>query len=314
MFAIEHISHQGHEAIRLVAPDRSLEATFLPRLGMLGASLLHRGEELLGRTDNLARYASEGSTMGIPLLHPWANRLGGSRYDAAGVPVQLDAGSPLLHLDGNGLPIHGVIGARLPWRVAGLDVALNGCLLRAQLDYDTPELLAVFPFPHRLEQEVRLGTDALTVVTTLAPTGNTVVPVCFGYHPYLTLRGSARAEWRVDAPALRRLVLDERSLPAGREERWPGLAGELDRDYDDGFSGVTDGAEFALAGAGRRIAVTFLEGYAFAQIYAPEGKDFVSFEPMTAPANALVSGDGLTLAEPGALFTASFRISVAAVA
>ena len=61
---------------------------------------------------------------------------------------------------------------------------------------------------------------------------------------------------------------------------------------------------------GRRITVTFLEGYPFAQVYAPPGQDLICFEPMTAPGNALISHDGLRLVPPGEPFTAAFRITV----
>jgi len=61
-----------------------LRAVFLPGRGMLGASLQHRGEELLGRLEDIASFAQSGRTCGIPLLHPWANRLGAMRYRAAG--------------------------------------------------------------------------------------------------------------------------------------------------------------------------------------------------------------------------------------
>ncbi|HQR67558.1 MAG TPA: aldose 1-epimerase, partial [Thermoanaerobaculia bacterium] len=59
----------------------------------------------------------KGSTAGIPLLHPWANRLAGPAYRAAGREVALDPRSLLLHLDANGLPLHGVPWARLAWEV-----------------------------------------------------------------------------------------------------------------------------------------------------------------------------------------------------
>jgi aldose 1-epimerase len=54
----------------------------------------------------------------------------------------------------------------------------------------------------------------------------------------------------------------------------------------------------------------FLEGYPYAQIYAPKGENYVAFEPMTAPTNALVSGEGLRLVEPNGRFRAVFRIRV----
>jgi galactose mutarotase-like enzyme len=109
---------------------------------------------------------------------------------------------------------------------------------------------------------------------------------------------------------MRRLLLDGRRVPTGEEEPYDGLSGTLDRDYDDGFTGVPDGTRFALEGGGRRVEVTFVEGYPFAQVFAPPGQDFVCLEPMTAPANALGSGLGLRVADPGETFRASFRVSV----
>ena len=108
-----------------------------------------------------------------------------------------------------------------------------------------------------------------------------------------------------------RFVLDGRSIPTGAEEPFAGLAGRLDRDYDDGFAGLPSSPVFALAGGGRRLELAFLEGYPYAQVFAPPGKDFVCFEPMTAPTNALRSGHGLVLLAPGAAHAAAFRISVA---
>ena len=99
----------GATAQTLIAGD--LDAIFLPAHGMLGTSLRHKGVEMLRRVEDLDGAAANGSTAGIPLLHPWANRLGTTRYRAAGQEVNLD---PLRrhcsHFDASGLPMHGV-----PW-------------------------------------------------------------------------------------------------------------------------------------------------------------------------------------------------------
>src|SRR6266850_8467203 len=94
-----------------------LEAVFLPSHGMLGASLRHRNIEILRRVEDLEAAAAKGSTAGIPLLHPWANRLAGSQYRAARREVNLDPSSPLLHLDERGLPMHGVPWSLLAWKL-----------------------------------------------------------------------------------------------------------------------------------------------------------------------------------------------------
>src|ERR1700689_98833 len=92
-----------------------LQATFWPAAGMLGTSLRLSGVELLRRVDDLAAARSKGSTAGIPLLYPWANRLGGLQYRAAGRQVSLDPSSPLLHFDDHKLPMHGVTWSQLHW-------------------------------------------------------------------------------------------------------------------------------------------------------------------------------------------------------
>jgi aldose 1-epimerase len=137
------------------------------------------------------------------------------------------------------------------------------------------------------------------------------VPVAFGYHPYLRLPGLARSSWSIAAPLVTRLVLDAQMIPTGEREQAPPAAGELgDRGFDDAYADVPADVEFVLEGGGRRITVTFLEGYPFAQVFAPLDQDVVCFEPMTAPANALASGDGLRLLAPGESHRARFSIAV----
>src|SRR4051812_30969023 len=101
--------------VTLTAPP--LTAMWVPSVGMVGASLRHRDRELLGLRGGLESYRARGSTFGIPLLHPWANRLGGFAYRADGVDVALDAGTPGLHTEEHGLPIHGLVAASPDWRV-----------------------------------------------------------------------------------------------------------------------------------------------------------------------------------------------------
>src|ERR1700730_1169603 len=96
---------EGH-AVRVLRSPAGVEATFAPGVGMIGCSLLHAGEELLAQRGGLTRYAEAGSTMGIPLLHPWANRLHGLEYEVEGTSVRLDPDRSPVRLDPNGLPIH----------------------------------------------------------------------------------------------------------------------------------------------------------------------------------------------------------------
>ena len=106
-----------HRRICTLSSDEAdLHVSFAPELGMLACSMMHAGEELLGQRSGLATNARSGATMGIPLLYPWANRLGGFSYRFAGRTVAIDGGTPL---DDQGLPIHGVIRAVQDWSWTG---------------------------------------------------------------------------------------------------------------------------------------------------------------------------------------------------
>ena len=134
-----------------------VHATFVPGAGMVGASLVHKGDELLWTGAGVRGYAGEREFMGIPFLHPWANRLAAFSYHAGGHEVVLDPASPSLLLDDNGLPIHGVLTASRRWATREPVADEHEARLTATLEFEAPELLAVFPFPHRLELDVRLS-------------------------------------------------------------------------------------------------------------------------------------------------------------
>jgi galactose mutarotase-like enzyme len=311
-YEVSGATRDGHPVRVLVARDAQLRAAFAPGVGMVGCSLEHRGEELLGQRGGLARYAEAGSSMGIPLLHPWANRLAGRRYEAAGRAVELDPERSPLRLDANGLPIHGLLTASPHWELTGEEADEAGARLRARLDFAAhEELTAGFPFPHALEVECALAGRTLSIETTLRATGDVAVPVSFGWHPYLRLPGVPRAQWRATLPVRRRARLDERGIPTGEAEPLGPPAGPLgERDLDELYVELCHPTELVLEGGGRRLELRFEQGYPCAQAYAPTGEEFLCFEPMTAPTNALVSGAGLRFVAPGERYVARFSLSV----
>ncbi|MCV7257645.1 aldose 1-epimerase [Mycobacterium shimoidei] len=282
-------------------------AQFVPDAGMIGTSLTDDGVELLGQRRGLDAYIADAKTMGIPLLYPWANRLGDNTYTAHGKTVTLVPGQGGVRADANGLPIHGVLAGYPNWRV----LAESADEITAELDFGAdPKLLASFPFPHLLAVSVRLADRTLTVRTAVTPTADKAVPSCFGFHPYLQLPDVPRSQWVIETPPLRHLALDERGLPTGQASRQQAAVEPLgDKAFDDGYDEVADGAVFAVSGGGRRIEVHFDRGYPAAQIFAPPGEDVVCFEPMAAPTDALRRGD-YPLARPGDSAVAQFSIRV----
>ena len=277
-----------------------LTATWLPEHGMIGSSLTHDGEELLGQRGGLAAYLAKGSAFGIPLLAPWANRLAGLRYGR----VELD--SELVKRDANGLPKDGVMAGRA-WTVERADETE----LEAHFEFDPP-VLAVFPFPHRLRVSVALASDALTVTTELTATGVVPVPVAFGWHPLFTLPGVPREALEVTVPAARESVLDAQGIPTGADRERVLVDGPLGARTADAEYPAPDG-DFVLRGGGRELRVRFgPPDYPVGHLWAPAKEPFVAWEPMTAPTNALVSGAGLRRVLPGASLAATFSVAVRA--
>jgi aldose 1-epimerase len=305
----------GRSCLVLSGPEEVLRATFLPGLGMVCCSLLHRGEELLAQLGGADAYERRGSTFAIPLLHPYANRLSGWSYALDGHEVTIDPGSSQIHLDPvSGLPIHGLMAGR-HWTVEDARADGDEARLTAGFDFGAhPELLELFPFPHRLSLSASLTDARLSLSVTVTATSVGRVPVSFGFHPYLTLPGSPRESWQLELPVRRRALLDARLLPTGEsEELEPGaLSGPFaERTFDDCFDALEPPpAVFAVSDSRRRVALEFGERYPIAQVYAAEGSQFVCFEPMTAPIAALSSGAGLQWAEPGSSFTAEFSVVV----
>jgi len=282
----------------------ALEATFIPELNLLGTSLRFHGEEFLALPGGLDAYRGLHTT-GLPLLHPWANRLRAWAYSSGRTRVDLHGLD--LHTDGRGHPIHGTMSARDEWSVTELAVRGRIARLRASFDYERPDLLAAFPFPHNLGVTIDVDGVGVSIATTVEPTGRRAVPVSFGYHPYLRLPGAPRSRWTLSMPRRIGIELDGQGIPTGRRLELSAEDAPIGaRTFDDHFE-LERGRVLRLESREHRLSVEYGRGIRYGQIFAPPGKSFVCLEPMTAPTNALVSRT-CPLARPGETFTGRFRI------
>jgi galactose mutarotase-like enzyme len=297
---VEEVRFRGQPGLRVATGG--LAATFLPDLGMTGVSLRCGDREHLALPGGLAALRA-GSTLGLPLLAPWANRLARRHYRAAGVDVDLQ-GLPL-GTDGNGLPIHGVLVGQPGWRIGRCAARADRASFRAALDVDTP----AFPFPHRIELAVTARERRLTIDTTVVPTGRRAVPIAFGWHPYLRLPGTPRRRWRLRLPARTHLALDALGIPTGGEQTEGGAADPIGgRTFDDLYR-LGRQRELALVADDVAISMRAGAGYPYAQVWVPAGRPFAALEPMTSATNSLVDGTA-PVAEPGDAYSAAFDLTI----
>ena len=295
----EECLFQGEPGIKLIAGET--EAIFLPRVGMTGVSLRHRGNEYLDMPGGVAGLRGR-STAGLPLLAPWANRLSSWEYAVGGRRVDLKE-SPVPPRDSNGLPIHGLLLASADWQIDGKRTSRGRARLDASIDVDMPE----FPFRHRLALAVALGGDYLEVTTTLTPTGRQNVPVSFGWHPYLRLAQGHREDWLLRLPARDHIALDQFSIPNGsvtyeKAEKSP----IANRTFDDLYR-IRRGRRLSIESDDLALEMHCGSGYEYFQVWVPPGRRFLALEPMVAPTNALVEGTA-PLVSRGDAYSALFSV------
>ena len=137
--------------------------------------------------------------------------------------------------------------------------------------------------------------------------GDVPVPIAFGYHPYLRLPEVERSAWGVEIPVSERVVPTPRSSRRGEGAGGCGRRAAGPRTFDDEFAPRPSRSPSPEEGAESRSLRARLP---LAQVYAPDDDDVIAFEPMTAPTNALVSGQDLKLLEPDESYEASFSIKV----
>src|ERR1700694_4111332 len=139
---------------------------------MTCSSLRHGGLELIGERYGLEAYASCGMTMGMSLMHPWADRLSSWKYTASGVTVCLPV-SPLLHTDHWGLPVNGVQSCGSAWVLEDRGGAGDSAWLDATLPFDSdPRQLELFPFPHRLHLHAEGAGASMSISFGIEATGS----------------------------------------------------------------------------------------------------------------------------------------------
>ena len=291
--------------IELVAGDQRV---VLDEVGGGIREYAARGRELI---DGYA--AGELSTSGRgQVLIPWPNRIEDGSYEFGGQSHQLELTEPE-----NGNAIHGLVRWE-PWAVAEREP--QRVVLQHELQ--APQ---GYPFTLRVSVEYTLALDGLTVHTTATNVGESACPYGGGFHPYFTVGTETVDSVILHLPARTVLGSDDRGLPLeaapvdGTEYdfRRPRPIGSTTLDH--AFTELVrdrDGlARVALGGhPGIGLDVWVDQAYGYLQVFSGDplpdvNRRSLAVEPMTCPANAFRTGEGLIRLEPGASFTGAWGIS-----
>ena len=291
----------GLEVVELLDAAHAIDLWIAPSVGNMAYEINVAGCNILWNPHGSPAELSQSALFcAVPFLAPWANRLDGDAYWANGREYLLNPGLGNLRRDAHQKPIHGLLNFSPLWKLVELVADEHFAAATSRLEFwRHPELMAQFPFAHTITMTYRIADGEIEVSTLLENHGEQPMPVAIGFHPYFRLDDTPRDGWRVHVAARERLVLDGFLIPTG--ERVPAqvadphpLAGTF---FDDVFGSLIrdpDGrARFWFAGECQRIAVTYGPKFTTAVVYAPAGRDFLCFEPMTAITN------GFNLAHAG---------------
>ncbi|MET0590785.1 MAG: aldose 1-epimerase family protein [Naasia sp.] len=259
----------------------------------------------VGGEDLVQRYPDSGiapHAAGLVLV-PWPNRIAGAVWRLNGEEQKLDVTDL-----SNGNASHGLLrntGYRVTDRSDGA-VTLSATV-HPQHGY-----------PFLLETSVRyeLVDDGLTVTHGIVNAGDATAPVAIGAHPYLRAGSSRVEDLTLTVVAATRYDVDERNIPTSTAPV-PGTEYDLssggrvgDLSLDMAYTGLplVDGEYRHRLAAPDGVVTELWAGEDFAWVQAftkpgfpgPDGAELaVAVEPMTAPADAFNSGEGVRWLAPG---------------
>ena len=250
---------------------------------------------------------------GLPLV-PWPNRLRAGRYAFDGQEHVLPLDEPE-----RGNAIHG-LARSVSW--TPVDVADDRVTMAVTL---WPR--AGWPFTLSVSVEYALGPAGLVVTTVAEGTGAGDVPYAGGHHPYLTVGTATVDEAELHLPARTWLPTDDDQVPTGTAEvagtpldfRSPALLGDakIDHAFTDLARGTDGRASAVLRNpADGREAELWVDGaYGWLEVFTGDALDQparrrrgLAVEPMTAPPNALQTGEGVVRLAPGDVHAARWGI------
>jgi aldose 1-epimerase len=322
-YSAERATEDGMEVLVLRDARAKTEVKIAPKIGNNAYSMKVNGKDLLFFPySKLSEWLAKPGMAGNPYLAPWANRIEGESYWVGGKQYLLNAGLGNFRKDGNGLPIHGLIVYAKDWEVVSLKSNdANGAVAVSRLVHHRDAgRAAQFPFAHTTEMTYRLKGGVLEVETSIANESSQAMPIMVGYHTYYQVPGVPRDQWKVHVAAREHVVLGPKLTPTGETKpvAVPDPMSLAGTQLDDVFTGLAKGADgwtpFWVEGGGKRVTVEYGPKYTVSVIYAPPGREFICFEPMTGVTNQFNLAHAgkfaglLQTVEPGKKWVESFRM------
>ncbi|MGD0000436.1 MAG: aldose 1-epimerase [Bryobacteraceae bacterium] len=320
-YTVRETNEDGVKLYVLRDAAKDVEVKVAPQFGNIATSMTAHGKAVLWTPyPSAGEWAKHPAMGGVPFLWPWANRIDGWSYWVNGRKYALNPDLGNVRASPKDAPIHGLLLFAKQWKVTRAAATEHSAELESSFEFwREPAMMEQFPFANTVTMIYRLRDGVLEVETRVENLSSEPMPVALGFHPYFQVNDAPRDEWKVRLPAREKFVLNERLIPTGEKRPNPyanpqPLKGTALDDVLGGLVRDADGwARFRLEGAKESVTVEYGEAYPVAVAYAPPGRGFVCFEPMSAPTNAFnAAHDGwfkdLPMVPPGGVWKGVFRV------
>jgi aldose 1-epimerase len=248
-------------------------------------------------------------------LIPWPNRVQDGTWTWQGDEQQLSLTEPAQHN-----AIHGLV-RWLEWRPVARSASsvTVACTSFPQTGY---------PWPLEVAVTYTLDADGLTVRQQITNRGTSPAPVAAGAHPYLTVGTDTIDPAVLHLPADTWLPTGDQQIPTGRlpvagtayDFREPRAIGrtEIDYTFTDLHRDPDGRFRLRLSAPDTERAVTFWLGasYGYLEVFTGDAlpdrgrrRRGLGVEPMTAPPNALATGESLVVLQPGEAWSGEWGMS-----
>ncbi|MBW4445986.1 MAG: aldose epimerase [Spirirestis rafaelensis WJT71-NPBG6] len=285
MFAIA-LQEQQYKTYVLTDAQTNSQLEVVPERGGIITKWRVNGEEIFYLDAERFTNPELSVRGGNPILFPICGNLPDNAYTYQGKQYTLKQ--------------HG-FARDLPWKVtdqvtqdkASLTVVLNS----------NEQTRAVYPFDFEVAFTYQMQGNILEVQQNYTNKSSEPMPFSFGFHPYFAISDKTQLEFEIPSSEYQ----DQKT------KEMHSFNGNFDFNRDEidvAFKQLTSQSA-SVTDHSRKLKLTldYDDAFPILVFWTLKGKDFYCLEPWSAARNSINSGEHLTVLEPGASYSASFKLT-----